>query len=96
MSANAPEKRVRWSVHAEAALIDRAIARVDVEMTLANPEFRVPDRLPPNDVLMRRYVDPNLGRLVLLRVVIHETPLEIVIVTVYKATRMDRYLRGLV
>jgi len=43
---------------------------------------------------MRRFIDPGLGKPVLLRVVIQETPLEIV-VTVYKATRMERYLRGL-
>ena len=87
-------KTVRWSRHAEAALEDRNISREDVIVTLEEYEFRIPDRLPPNEVLMRRFIDPGLGKPVLLRVVIHETPLEIV-VTVYKATRMERYLRGL-
>ncbi len=88
-------KPIRWSIHAEDALVDRMISREAVLFTLTNYEFRVPDRLPPKEVLMRRYIDPDLQRLVLLRVVIEETPLEIAIVTVYKATRIDRYLKGL-
>ena len=88
-------KSVRWSLHAEAALVDRVISRDDVMLTLTNYEFRVPDRLPPNEVLMRRFHDPALGKSILLRVVVEETPLEIVIITVYKAIRMDRCLRGL-
>jgi hypothetical protein len=91
-----PDKAIKWTRHAEAALIERKIERSDVVMTLWDYEFRVPDRLPPNEVLMRRYIDPSLGRPALLRVVILETELEIVIVTVYKTTRMNRYLKDLV
>lgn len=89
-----PSTNVRWSSHAEEAIIARAIDRAEVDITLASYEFRVPDALPPKEVLMRRYMDREIGRVALMRVVIEESPLEIVILTVYKTTQMARYLRG--
>jgi hypothetical protein len=45
---------------------------------------------------MRRYQDAATGRQALMRVVVDDTADELVIVTVYKASRFKRYLRGLV
>jgi hypothetical protein len=44
---------------------------------------------------MRRYFDPVLKREMLLRVVVEETIGETSVVTVYKTSRMDKYLKGL-
>lgn len=49
---------------------------------------------PPRRVLMRRYMDPMLGREMLLRVVIEETMAETVIVTVHKTSRIAKHLKG--
>jgi hypothetical protein len=62
-------KPLRWMSHALQALADRAIDRIEVEHTIAAPEFSVVD--PPQwAVQMRRYLDGHLGRQMLLRVVI--------------------------
>lgn len=43
---------------------------------------------------MRRYFDRRLGREMLLRVIIEETEAELVVVTTYKTSQVDKYLRG--
>jgi hypothetical protein len=66
-------KPLRWTSHALVALTDRDIDRSEVEHTIAAPELSALD--PPRRVmLMRRYFDGRLGRQMLLRVVVEETP----------------------
>jgi hypothetical protein len=81
----------RWTSHALAALIDRDIDQVEVEQTLTAPELSVIDP-PRRVVLMRRYFDIHLGREMLLRVVVEETPDERVVITVYKTSQIAKYL----
>jgi hypothetical protein len=88
-------KPIRWSEHAQWKLTERSIDRVVVERTLRDWDFRVPDKIPRKEILMRRYHDDVLNREMLLRVVIEESALEIVIITVYKTSRMSRYLKGM-
>jgi hypothetical protein len=85
-------KPLRWTSHALKALVDRAIEQAEVEHTIAVPELSVTDP-PRRAVLMRRYVDSRLGRQMLLRVVVEETPDERVIVTVYKTSQIAKYLK---
>ena len=84
-------KPLRWTSHALAALVDRNIARSEVEQTIAAPELSVIDS-PGRTVLMRRYFDGRLGRQMLLRVVVEETPNERVVITVYKTSQIAKYL----
>lgn len=84
-------KPLRWTIHALVALADRDIDRAAAERTIANPERSVTD-LPHRTILMRHYFDAQLGREMLLRVVIEDTPEERVVVTVYKTSRIARYL----
>jgi len=42
---------------------------------------------------MRVYFDPVLQKEMLLRVVVEETADELVVVTVYKTSQIDRYLK---
>jgi Domain of unknown function (DUF4258) len=86
-------RAVRWSAHALASLRDREIDREEAERTLTTPQWVAPAQ-PSRRAFMRAYVDPALGRQMLLRVIVEDTEDEIVIVTVYKTSQIDKYLRG--
>jgi hypothetical protein len=86
-------KAVRWSAHALQNLVDREIDPRVADATLATPEFAVSDD-PGRRILMRQYFDEPLQREMLLRIVIEDTASEIVVVTVYKTSRIDRYRGG--
>jgi hypothetical protein len=90
-------KPLHWTAHALHALldrgIDRGIDRAEAEQTIAAPELSAIDA-PWRAVLMRRYFDGRLGRQMLLRVVVEETPDERVVVTVYKTSQIAKYLKG--
>jgi hypothetical protein len=75
------------------ALQDRQIDVSEVEKTLSAPELVVIDP-PLRAILMRRYVAHDLGREMLLRVVVEETSTERVIITVYRTSQIGRYLKG--
>jgi len=75
--------------------VDREVERLEADRTLAQPEFVVPGQ-PPRLVYMCRYFDSTLQQGMLLRVIIEETIGEIVVVSVYKTSQIDRYLKGLV
>ncbi|MBA2520478.1 MAG: DUF4258 domain-containing protein [Chloroflexia bacterium] len=84
-------KPLRWTSHALAALADRDIDRAEVDQTLAAPELLVVTP-PRRAVLMRRYFDVRLESQMLLRVVVEEAPDERVVITVYKTSRIAKYL----
>ena len=86
-------KPVRWTVHAQQSLTAREISRTETDKTLAQPEYALPD-LPGRRVLMRRYFDQVLQQQMLLRVVVEDTADETVVITVYKTSQINRYLRG--
>ncbi len=87
-------KPIRWTPHALQNLADREIDRSFAEATLNEPEFSVPDP-PGRQVLMRRYFDGLLQQEMLLRMIIEEAASETVVVTVYKTSQIDRYVKGL-
>lgn len=86
-------KPIRWTTHALQSLADREIERAEVDLTLKKPELVLPDA-PGRRILMRRYFDQLLQQQMLLRVVVEDTVHETVIVTVYKTSQINRYLRG--
>jgi len=45
---------------------------------------------------MGRYHDAVLGQEMLMRVVVEDAPEEMVVVTVYKTSQIQRYLKGLI
>ena len=87
-------KPLRWSAHARDALRDRGIDQIEAEQALTSPEFVVPDS-PGREVSMRRYHDTDLGQTMLLRIVAEEADEKRVVVTLYKTSRIAKYLRGL-
>ena len=88
-------KPIRWTLHALDNLVEREIERGEAEKALAEPECAVPGR-PLRQVLMRRYFDHLLQQEMLLRIVVEDTINERVVVTVYKTSHINKYIRGLV
>jgi hypothetical protein len=75
-------------------LVDREIDRGIADGAIADPEHEVPDP-PGRRIVMRRYKDAVLGQEMLLRVVVEDTPQETVVVTIYKTSQIQRYLKEL-
>ena len=84
-------KPIRFSPHAEANLKAREIARDDAEVAIRNPARREPAN-PPREVVTQRYYDKVTGETMLLRAVIEETESEIAVVTLYKTSKLKKYL----
>ena len=87
------EPKARWTLHALDALAEREIDRIEAERTLEAPEFIV---LEPRErsVLMRRYFDASLARPMLMRLIVEDTSNGRIVVTVYKTSRIRKYLKG--
>lgn len=85
---------IRWTQHALDNLAAREIDLADALAAIEQPELTISEP-PGRRVAMRRYEDPVLGRTVLLRVVLEDTPTETVVVTVYKTSNFRKYVRGL-
>ncbi len=94
-------KPFRWLPHAIDNLADREIERADAEEALFNPEAIVPgraDAAPPTrsrSVYLRRYSDQVLSKEMLLCAVIEETMEEGIVVTVFKTSKIAKYLKGI-
>ena len=87
-------KPIHIPPHTLQNLFDREIDRQEVERTIVQPEYVV-SGYAGRQVYMRRYHDKILGQEMLLRVIAEETRDEQVIVTVYKTSQIERYLKGL-
>jgi hypothetical protein len=84
-------KAIRFSAHAEANLVTREITRADAEAAIRQPTRREPGR-PPREIVNRAYSDTVTGERMLLRVVIEETDSEIAVITLYKTSKLKKYL----
>jgi len=86
-------KAFRWSDHALSNLLDRRIDREEAEKVLRRPTATAEGRWG-RTVLMGTYFDRELGERVLLRIVVEEAHDEPVVVTLYKTSRIGKYLPG--
>ncbi len=84
-------KKVSWHGHAKQRLLERAIDVKIVLLTIKEPEqvftkgkFKI---------LQRRYYETNYRKHYLLRVFITENAQEIIIFSVYKTSKVDKYWR---
>jgi hypothetical protein len=84
-------KAIRFSPHAEANLKAREIGREDAEAAIRAPARREAGR-PPRQIVTRQYFDTVTGETMLPRVVIEETKSEIAVVTLYKTSKLKKYL----
>ena len=84
-------KPIRITDYCEGRIIARKLERAWVEQVIRSPEQIVPDRDDVNrQIHQSRFVDGQ-GRPKLLRVVVEEMADEIVAVTVYPASQIERY-----
>lgn len=86
-------KIVRWTLKALANVVDREIERSVVELTIAEPEASATGH-HGRIILMRRYFDELLQQEMLLRVVADEEDAGLVILSIYKTSRVEKYLKG--
>jgi hypothetical protein len=86
-------KPIRWLDHARKKAASREVGAHEVERTIAQPDSVVPGQ-PPRQIYMRRYLDAILQTEMLLRVVVEETDDELVIVTLYKTSKFEKYEEG--
>lgn len=66
------------------------ITRDDAERTIASPDRVTPGRAG-RAIYQRVYQDEALGQTMLLRVILEETELERVVVTLYKTSKLQKY-----
>jgi len=78
--------------HALNNLVDREIDRKEAEMTLTDPEFILPNQ-PQRELLMRQYFDRVLQQKMLLIIIVEDTDTERVVVTLFKTSQFNRYLK---
>jgi len=85
-------KPIRWTAHAEERLQCRDIDHDEVERTLERPDAVMAVTGDPLRVVyQRRYSDEKIKAEMILRVVVEETPLELVVVTVYRSSKLEKY-----
>ncbi|MFM2293925.1 MAG: hypothetical protein RLZZ350_338 [Verrucomicrobiota bacterium] len=86
-------KPVRWTPHALHELAKREVDRDEVDLTLRLPDAVIP-ATPVRTFFQRRYLDHALSETMLLRVLVEETEFELVIVTLYKTSKLQKYETG--
>ncbi len=86
-------KPIRWTSHAERKAAEREVPRAEVELTVRRPESVLPGQAR-RMIHSRRYTDAVLQTPMLLRVVIEETPSELIVVTLYKTSKFGKYEPG--
>jgi hypothetical protein len=86
-------KPVRWTPHALREIARREIDRAEAELTLRQPDAVIPTP-PGRNFYQRRYTDKVLSETMLLRVLAEETAEELVIVTLYKTSKLKKYEGG--
>lgn len=86
-------KAIRWTSHALAGLQARDIDRLDAEQAIHEPTAVQPG-YGGRTLYLRRYHDSLLEQEMLLCVVTEAANSEIVIVTLYKTSKLAKYLQG--
>lgn len=86
-------KAMRWTRHALEALAEREIDREEADRALNGPTATLPG-LGHRTLHLHKYHDRVLDREMLLCVVTEGHGDEVVIVTLYKTSKIEKYLRG--
>ena len=86
-------KPIRWSTHARRKAAAREVDEAEVEQAIRQPDSVAPGN-PPRKIFMRRYSDSILQAEMLLRVVVEETEAELAVITLYKTSKMRKYVGG--
>jgi len=84
-------KPIRWTKHALKKAAIREAGKMEVEQAIRQPDLIAPGN-PPRRIFMRRYFDAVLQAEMLLRVVVEETEFELAVITLYKTSKLKKYL----
>ncbi len=84
-------KPITFTSHAEDNLKVRSISPEEIEETIRNPD-REEDARPPRRVASRQYFDDVLNKEMLLRVITEEDDECISVITLYKTSKITKYL----
>ena len=79
--------------HAESKLLSRQIPREIVMEAVSNPQERVPGH-SGRWVYQSRFFDTVHAEELLLRVVVEESDEELLILAIYKTSKIDKYWQG--
>jgi hypothetical protein len=83
-------KPVRWSPHARGKIAKREIDQSEAELTLSQPDSVV-GASPIGKFYQRRYVDKLLNQEMLLRILVEESESELIVITLYKTSKLTKY-----
>jgi hypothetical protein len=86
-------KKIRWTPHALEAIVEREIDRDLAERAIHEPTATVHGH-GYRTVFLRRYHDQLLSQDMLLCVVTEDQGDEVVVVTLYKTSKIEKHLKG--
>ncbi|MBI5634717.1 MAG: DUF4258 domain-containing protein [Nitrospirae bacterium] len=86
-------KPIRYTEHALTNFKDREIPKEVVEQALTQPE-KIEAGHSERQIYMKRYQDAVLDQEMLLRIIVEESETEMVVITAYKTSQIERYLKG--
>jgi Domain of unknown function (DUF4258) len=84
-------KPIAYTAHAEENLVARSIRREDVEQAVREAD-QLEESPPSRKVASKRYMDHLLGQEMLLRVITEEQAGCILVITLYKTSKIGKYL----
>jgi hypothetical protein len=88
-------KSIRWTEHADRSLVERQIDRQTAERTLRSPDLVTNvEGDSVRYVYQGKYFDSALGRPMLLRIIVEESLEEMVVVTLYRTSKLEKYGTG--
>lgn len=86
-------KPIRWSDYATRKATKRQIDRAEAESAVQHPGAVIAARAN-RKFYQRRYLDRQYNQEMLMRVLIEEMESELVVVTLYRTSKVRKYLRG--
>ena len=86
-------KEIKLTEHAEKNIIEREISVDILYVAINNPDSKL-NQGYNRVIYMKLYFDELLSEQMLLRVVVEEDSNEILVITVYKTSKINKYLKG--
>jgi hypothetical protein len=85
------DKKFHITNHAETSLRDRSIEKEVIISTIQFPDA-VSEGYDGRKVFSKKYYDGSLSQEMLVRAIVEESSEEFIVITVYKVSRISRYL----
>ncbi|MDP1676763.1 MAG: DUF4258 domain-containing protein [Bacteroidota bacterium] len=85
-------KQIHFTEHSLNSIADRSISHQLVETAINYPD-EIVSGYDSRFVYMKKFFDNELNQQMLLRVIVEERSSELVVITVYKTSHIDRYLK---